>query len=166
MPFHPPKSIQARPTTDRAKEALFNTLASSYKLENLKILDLFSGTGNIAYEFASRGASEIVCVEISRLSNKFISETFKSLQFQDFSVVQVPVLKFLKGCKESFDIIFADPPYAMHGIPEIADIVFANELLKPSGTLVIEHIKTLSINHSSFSERREYGQSVFSYFKN
>jgi 16S rRNA (guanine966-N2)-methyltransferase len=166
VPFHPPKSIKARPTTDRAKEALLNTLSNSYEIDGLKVLDLFSGTGNIAYEFASRNASEITCVDISRHSIQFIQDMFKKLEFEDFKTIKMPVLKYLKKCKGSFDIIFADPPYALSGIPEIADIVFERSLLNEGGTLVIEHFKTLNISHKSYTGRREYGQSVFSYFKN
>lgn len=164
--IHPPKQIKARPTTDRAKEALFNTLANSIDLSEANVLDLFAGTGNISYEFASRGAEKVTSVDISHHSIRFIKSSFESLNYTNFKAVKSAVLPFLKRCEEKFDVIFADPPYALDGIPEIARLVFEKELLNPGGILVIEHYKTLNISHKNFTERREYGQSVFSYFQN
>lgn len=134
-------------------------------MQGALVLDLFSGTGNIAYEFASRGAEEVHCVDISKHSLNFIRSTFEQLQYDQFKAIKSPVLRYLKSCKQQFDFIFADPPYALDGIPEIAEIVFDKKLLKPGGTLIIEHFKTLNISHPNCIERREYGQSVFSYFK-
>jgi 16S rRNA (guanine(966)-N(2))-methyltransferase RsmD len=163
--FHPPKSIKARPTTDRSKEALFNTLSSQGDLAGAKVLDLFTGTGNIAYEFASRGAEEVHCVDLSKNSLHFIQATFNALKYSTFKTFKSPVLKYLIKCDEQYDFIFADPPYALDAIPDIAKLVFERDLLKPGGILIIEHFKTLNISHKNFYERREYGQSVFSYFK-
>ena len=166
LTFHPPKGIKARPTTDRAKEALFNTLANQIDLEGVEVLDLFSGTGNVAYEFASRGAGHITCVDQNYHSCSFIKNTFKDLGFDQYKVVKSSVGSFLKRSQGPYDVIFADPPYAMDGIPDICEIVLENGWLKPRGMLVIEHFKSLNISHSNFTERREYGQSVFSYFRN
>jgi len=163
--FSPPKNIKARPTTDRAKEALFNSLANTYEFENLSILDLFSGTGNIAYEFASRGVHDITCVDITYASVKYIGKTFKDLGYKNFQVKKASVLPYLQKVQDQFDIIFADPPYALDRIPEIAEIVFQRDLLKDGGLLIIEHFKTLTISHPALSEKREYGQSVFSFFR-
>ena len=165
--LNPPKNLPVRPTTDMAKEALFNILQNKLDFEGLKILDLFSGTGNISLEFASRGALSVFAVDlhvgcVNHLKN--ISETHQLTQIK---TLKSDVFKYLKQETESFDLIFADPPYDLAQIPEIAKLVFENKLLKPDGILIIEHQSKQDLHqHPNFTEKRKYGNCAFSFFVN
>ncbi|MEO5911434.1 MAG: 16S rRNA (guanine(966)-N(2))-methyltransferase RsmD [Pelobium sp.] len=165
--LHPPKNLPVRPTTDMAKEALFNILQNLLTFENLKILDLFSGTGNISLEFGSRGALEILSVDQNFGCYNYLKNTSKEHQLTQIKPVKADVFKFLNQENEKFDLIFADPPYDLSRIPEIATIIFEKELLNENGLLIIEHqsMQDLS-NHPNFKEKRKYGYSTFSFFNN
>ncbi|TNE81046.1 MAG: 16S rRNA (guanine(966)-N(2))-methyltransferase RsmD [Bacteroidetes bacterium] len=159
-----PKLIPARPTTDRSKESLFNILNNQIELEGLKVLDLFSGTGNMAYEFASRGATEVTSVDLNYHAFQFIKETFKKLGFPA-KVVKGNALQFIAKSTEQYDLVFADPPYAMPELSSIPDRVFESTLLKPDGMLILEHASQTVVQHERMVDQRIYGQSTFSFFK-
>ncbi|MBC8051939.1 MAG: 16S rRNA (guanine(966)-N(2))-methyltransferase RsmD [Sphingobacteriaceae bacterium] len=163
--LNPPANLPVRPTTDLAKEALFNILNNQLDFEGLKILDLFSGTGNISMEFASRGAAEIISVDIHKGCVYYLKDIAKQHQVNTLTPFKADVLKFLKEETDTFDLIFADPPYDMPQIPQIAELVFDRNLLKPDGILIIEHPSTKKLDsHPNFSEQRKYGSSSFSFF--
>lgn len=163
-----PRQLPVRPTTDMAKEALFNILNNSYYFEDLSVLDLFAGTGNISFEFASRGSTDITAVDIDQRCVSFIASTAKELDFK-ISTIKSDILKFLPKVRSTYDIIFADPPYKMsiEDFAEIPKLVFVNNLLLENGVLIIEHSKYMDLSHlDGFSEQRKYGGSIFSFFKN
>mgnify|MGYP003116020804 FL=1 len=163
-----PKKLPVRPTTDMAKEALFNILNNNFQFSQLSILDLFSGTGNIAYEFASRGSKEITAVDANYDCVKFIKKTAQELDF-NISAIKSDVFKFLEKAYVKADIIFADPPYDFeeNEFLKIPQIVFEKNLLNQNGQLIIEHSKHTNLsNFPNFIEARRYGGSVFSFFEN
>lgn len=163
--FYPPTTLPVRPTTDMAKEALFNILNNQVDFEELKVLDLFSGTGNISMEFASRGANDITSVDIHTGCIRYLKDIAKQQQLESITTFRADVLKFLKEETDTYDLIFADPPYDLPQIPLIADLVFERNLLKPDGMLIIEHPSSKRINnHPNFSEQRKYGNTSFSFF--
>jgi len=162
-----PKKLPVRPTTDMAKEALFNILNNRFYFDELKVLDLFSGTGNISFEFASRGTEQITAVDSFQSCVRYISNTANELGFS-INTVKSDVYKFLEGTSEPFDLIFADPPYDFdtEQFLKIADLVFAKNLLLPDGVLIIEHSDQTDLSeHPKFSEQRKYGGSIFSFFE-
>lgn len=164
--FYPPSNLPVRPTTDMAKEALFNILNNQLDFEGIKVLDLFSGTGNISMEFASRSAAEVVSVDINMGCIKYLKEISKKHQMDNIMPFKADVFKFLKEETETFDLIFADPPYDLPQIPLIAEMVFNKGLLKPDGVLIIEHPSNKKLDiHPNFSEQRKYGYSSFSFFR-
>jgi 16S rRNA (guanine(966)-N(2))-methyltransferase RsmD len=163
-----PKKLPVRPTTDMAKEALFNILNNNFQFSQLSILDLFSGTGNIAYEFASRGSKEITAVDANYDCVKFIKKTAQELDF-NITTIKSDVFKFLDKAYVKADIIFADPPYDFDEkeFLKIPQIVFEKNLLNQNGQLIIEHSKHTNLsNFPNFIEARRYGGSVFSFFEN
>ena len=127
----PPQGYKARPTTDFAREGLFNVLDNEYEFQDLKVLDLFGGTGAVSFEFASRGASRVWCVEMARENASFISKEAKRLGLDNVTAVRDNVFDFLEICREKFDIIFADPPYALEGLETIPDRVLSAGILHP-----------------------------------
>ena len=135
----PPQGYKARPTTDFAKEGLFNILNNEYDMEGLKVLDLFGGTGAISYEFASRGAEMVYCVEMLPLHANFIKSQAAALGMRNLTVVRHNVFEFLDICHEKFDIIFADPPYAIEGLGDLPEKVFAKDILHPGAYFILEH---------------------------
>lgn len=164
--INPDKSFKARPTTDFAKENLFNVLNNMIDFEGLSVLDLFGGTGGISYEFASRGAKKIICVEMNHRHFSFIQKTCKELEFEQILPVRSDVFRFLRNCPQKFDVIFADPPYEMDAIETIPDLVFDKNLLNADGILIVEHSsKTDFSTHPDFDEIRKYGSVNFSFFK-
>lgn len=163
----PPKNLPVRPTTDMSKEALFNILNNHFNFSELKVLDLFAGTGNISYEFASRGCEPITSVDGDMGCVNFIKKTAQEFDF-DITAIKSDVFKFLEKSKASYDIIFADPPYGMEQkeFEKIIQLVFENELLEEDGMMVIEHSKHTKLNHmENFSFDRNYGGSVFTFFE-
>jgi 16S rRNA (guanine966-N2)-methyltransferase len=165
--LNPPKNLPVRPTTDLAKEALFNILLNKIEFEGIKVLDLFSGTGNISLEFASRGASEVVSIDRSIHCINYLKDTARQHKLTQIKTYKADVLKYLQLETEKYDLIFADPPYDMNQIPELPKIIFEKDLLLPGGLLIVEHqsLQNLS-NHTSFTEFRKYGHSSFSFFTN
>lgn len=163
----PPKNLPVRPTTDMSKEALFNVLNNHFNFSELKILELFAGTGSISYEFASRGSAPILCVDGDMGCVNFIKKTAKEFDF-DITALKSDVFKFLEKHKGNYDIIFADPPYGMEqkDFEKIVELIFENELLDEEGMLVVEHSKYTKLEQmSNFSFQKSYGGSVFSFFE-
>lgn len=162
--FHPPQKIPARPTTDIAKEGLFNILQNHFEFDDIKALDLFGGTGSISYELASRGCSDIVTVEIDRQSAMFIEKTATQFKF-GIDVVKMDVFKFIASCQEQFNFIFAGPPYPLKTIPDLPNLIFEYQLLKPEGWFVLEHNPQHHFDqHPRFIRSRNYGTTIFSIF--
>lgn len=160
-----PKNLPVRPTTDQAKEGLFNILHNYFDFEALDILDLFTGTGNITYEFASRGALKVVSIDNNFACFRFIRKTLKDLELSNVKVQKANVFHFLKSPLQNFDIIFADPPYDLHDIDLLPDLIFENNWLKPGGWLIIEHDKSHDFStHPYFLQLRIYGKVNFSIF--
>ncbi|GEQ86271.1 methyltransferase [Patiriisocius marinistellae] len=161
-----PKSLPVRPTTDFAKEALFNILNHRIAFHEIKLLDLFSGTGNISYEFASRGCEQITAVDSHYGCVKYISETAKELDFT-IQTAKADVYKFLETTRDIFDVVFADPPYDfdIQKLGKMVEIIFERGLLKTDGFVIIEHTKHNDLSQiTGFTEARRYGGSVFSFF--
>ena len=162
-----PKKLPVRPTTDRSKEGLFNILQHKYDLKNTSVLDLFSGTGSISYEFGSRGVNNITAVDQNKNCVDFIRMTSESLKLK-IQVTKMDTKKYLSSVKTQFDIIFADPPYNLGFLQyiEIIDTVFDKHILKRRGILIIEHSDQIDFEkHSWFSQSRRYGSNVFSFFE-
>lgn len=162
-----PKKLPVRPTTDMAKEALFNILNNQYYFDDISVLDLFSGTGNISYEFASRGTQQITAVDVNFGCIKFINETAESFEMS-ISTVKSDVFKFLEKSKQKHNIVFADPPYDfdIDSFSKIPELVFENELLETDGLLVVEHSKHTDLSHlKHFSYSKSYGGNMFSFFE-
>mgnify|MGYP000318405098 FL=1 len=162
-----PKKLPVRPTTDMAKESLFNILNNDYYFDSIAVLDLFAGTGNISYEFASRGTLTIHAVDAHFGCIKFINETAKELDF-DINTYKSDVYKFLEKTSLKSDVIFADPPYDFEESKflKIADLVFERQLLNEEGTLIIEHDKHTDLTkHPNHSYDKRYGGNVFSFFE-
>lgn len=165
--LNPPKNLPVRPTTDLAKEALFNILQNQIEFEGIKVLDLFCGTGNISLEFASREAAQVISVDRSIHCVNYIKDTARQHHLAQIKTYKADVFKFMEMETEKYDLIFADPPYDLNRIPEIPKVVFDKGLLLPGGMLIVEHqsLQNLS-NHAAFVEQRKYGHSSFSLFKN
>jgi len=165
--FTPGKTFKARPTTDMAKESLFNVLQNYIDFEGTKTLDLFSGTGSISYEMASRGSDNVTAVEINPAHIQFIKEVIERLGEKNIRIVKSNVFVFAKRIKEQFDLIFADPPYDHPNFAEVADLIFKNSLLKPGGIFIMEHSGQFDYSkHPNFKELRRYGSVHFSIFVN
>jgi len=163
----PPKSFRARPTTDVAKESLFNILENQLDIEELKVLDLFSGTGGISYEFASRGCEDITSVELNYMHFGFIKKTIAELKLEkEIKAVKSNAFVFIKHIKEQYDLIFADPPYDLKNLETLPDEIFNNNLLKPDGLLILEHSEQNNFNaHPNFTNHKKYGSVNFSFFE-
>ncbi len=154
----------ARPTTDRAKEALFNVLDQKYYFDQIEVLDLYTGLGSISLEFLSRGCKSVTAIESNYKSIRYISDLVKQLDL-NLEIRQQKVLPFLKSCNQQFDILFADPPYqAQAEINELIKTIEQGDYLKPNGVFILEHITSYKINHSKCYDSRKYGQSTFSFF--
>lgn len=161
-----PKNLPVRPTTDMAKESLFNILNNRYYFDEVTVLDLFSGTGNISYEFASRGSEKILSVDKNFHCIRFIEQTANELGFLAIHPIQVDVFEFLNTHNQKYDIIFADAPYEMEGLNEIIELIFERKILSDSGILIIEHPKEQSFEEQlNFCEKRRYGNVNFSFFE-
>ena len=162
-----PKNLPVRPTTDMAKEALFNILNNLYYLDGISVIDLFAGTGNISYEFASRGTKSIYAIDADYNCIKYINNTSKELEL-DINTYKNDVYKFLEKTSLNADVIFADPPYdfTTEKFLEIADTVFTKNMLKDDGVLIIEHSKHTNLTtHKNHSYDKRYGGNVFSFFE-
>lgn len=174
----PPRNLRARPTTDFAKESLFNVLAGLVDLSECDVLDLFAGTGSVSYEFASRGARSVTSVEINAVHYNFIRSTAASLGFSDFFPVKANVFNYLNACTRRFDIIFSDAPYDLVGSERIIDLVFERDLLRrdgesrndvsvsDGGLLVFEHSDSSDFSsRPHFIRSLRYGSVNFSIFR-
>ncbi len=164
--FDVPRTFKARPTTDFAKENLFNVLSNRIDFEEgISALDLFAGTGSISIELVSRGCGQVVSVEKDREHHAFICKVMQEVQTEKCLPIRGDALKFLKSCRQQFDFVFADPPYELRELEEIPALVFENNILKPNGLFVLEHGKKNDFeNHPFFLERRVYGSVNFSFF--
>lgn len=164
--FDIPRSFKARPTTDFAKENIFNVLNGYICLDDACALDLFAGTGSISLELLSRGCSEVVSVEADRDHAAFIRQCMTKLGTQANVLIRGDVFRFIKSCSRQFDFIFADPPYALDNLDTIPDLIFNHNLLKTDGIFVFEHGKDNSFEqHPHFVEHRAYGSVNFSIFR-
>ena len=162
----PPKNITARPTTDFAKESLFNLLNNRMDFEGIDVLDLFAGTGGIGIECVSRGAREVTAVEIAHVQQNWIISCCRQLGIKNLSVIRGDVFKFLNACRTKYDFIFADPPYALEQLPTLPDVILGQDILKEDGWLVIEHGKDTDFTgHPQHVETRTYGSVHFSFFQ-
>jgi len=162
-----PKNLPVRPTTDFAKEGLFNILGNEFNIEEIEVLDLFSGTGNIALEFASRGAKKVMCIDLNHNCVSFIKKMKRELEFTQISVFRNDTFRYLKQYPQTYDIIFADPPYDMKDMGKIAELVFENKLLNENGWLIIEHDRRTDLSEEAhFVTARKYSNVNFSIFEN
>ena len=163
--FEIPRTFKARPTTDFAKENIFNVLTAYLDFEGATALDLFSGTGSISLELVSRGCSRVVSVEYDRDHHRFICECLKKIGADNCIPLRGDAFRFIKSCKQQFDFIFADPPYAPKELPTIPALIFEKELLAEGGVFVFEHGKDHDFSaNPHFRERRAYGSVNFSIF--
>jgi 16S rRNA (guanine966-N2)-methyltransferase len=163
----PAKMPYTRPTTDIAKEGLFNIIQNNLEIDELKVLDLFGGTGSISYELASRGAPDITIVEKDTKMYEFIKKTAADLQFEHFNVVKGDVFRFIEGSNQQYDLIFAGPPYALATIDELPRKIFEHKLLRPGGWFVLEHTPRNDYKKFDFYKtERNYGTTIFSIFVN
>ena len=164
--FDIPRSFKARPTTDFAKENIFNVLNGYIDLDGAMALDLFAGTGSISLEMLSRGCSQVVSVEADRDHANFIRQCMTKLGTDANVLIRGDVFRFIKSCSQQFDFIFADPPYALKELPQIPDMIFAKDILAPDGIFVFEHGKDNDFSiHPRFVEHRCYGSVNFSIFR-
>lgn len=163
--FEVPRTFKARPTTDFAKENLFNVLRGYVDIDGAKVLDLFAGTGSITAEFLSRGSSEVTSVEIDREHFAFIRKVIDKLGAENCRLLRGDAMKFVKRCNEKFDIVFADPPYKLPEISQIPDLVLEAGILNAGGLLVLEHGKHDNFTqHPCFVDHRAYGSVNFTLF--
>jgi 16S rRNA (guanine(966)-N(2))-methyltransferase RsmD len=161
----PPARFKARPTTDFAKESLFNILENRYDFSAIRILDLFAGTGSISYEFASRGCRHIDMVEMNALHAAFIKKTAAGLKLPQIHVLRLNVFDFLEICTAGYDVVFADPPYDLEGIAALPERIIGKKIIRENGCLILEHAAGYDFStHPHFSERRSYGAVNFSFF--
>ncbi len=161
----PPTNFRSRPTTDFAKEALFNILSNSFNFENIDVLDLFCGTGSISYEFCSRDVNSLVAVEANFQSSTFVKKQFDEMGFKQAKIVKSDVFRYLKTCKKKFDVVFADPPYDMVNIEEIYHAVINNNILSDTSYLIIEHSELNDFSdYKHFYMLKKYGSVHFSFF--
>ncbi|MBR1705918.1 MAG: RsmD family RNA methyltransferase [Bacteroidales bacterium] len=162
----PPPGYKARPTTDFAREGLFNVLNNEYEFEDLKVLDLFGGTGAVAFEFASRGAARVYSVERVRENASFIKAEAARLGLGNVTMVRDNVFDFLPICREKFDLVFADPPYDLEGVETLPDRVFEQDILHPGCYFILEHGDAYAFRgHPRFVKEKVYGRVHFSFFE-
>ncbi|MEI6576069.1 MAG: 16S rRNA (guanine(966)-N(2))-methyltransferase RsmD [Bacteroidota bacterium] len=161
-----PTNLPVRPTTDMAKEALFNILVNRIDFEVTRVLDLFAGTGNLTFEFASRGCPEVTAVELNFKCIEFIKKTTGVLDFHTIRVMRADAIQFIRHNRKNYELIFADPPYEMEGVDLIPGLIFENKLLSPNGLLILEHDEKVGFRqYPEFLETRNYGKVNFSFFE-
>ena len=162
----PPSRLKARPTTDFAKENLFNILANRVDFKTLHVLDLFAGTGSISFEFASRGCERVDCVEMEPLHHAFIRQTAQQFGLPQIHAIRYNVFNFFHICNARYNLIFADPPYELKGLDTIPDSIFFHKLLQHDGIFILEHPQKYDFKtHPHFKQRRDYGSVCFSFFE-
>jgi 16S rRNA (guanine(966)-N(2))-methyltransferase RsmD len=163
----PPKNLPVRPTTDLAKEGLFNVLNNLVDFEELNMLDLFAGTGSIGFEFASRGCKSVISMDRNFRCVDYIRKTANEFGFENIKTIKADVFKSLKSSNYSFDLIFADPPYDLNWIDQVPDMLFSKGWLNKNAWLIMEHPKDVDFTrHEFFIQKRVYGRVNFSFFKN
>ena len=161
-----PKNLPVRPTTDMAKEGLFNILNNWVDFDELDVLDLFCGTGNISFEFVSRGAESVTCVDASAKCAAFVKSTFAELKFESGTIIKADALRFTETVKKKWNLVFADPPYSYEQYPKLVTTILENGLLTEDGILIVEHPE--EVDFSSFpalTQTRNYGRVHFSFFE-
>jgi 16S rRNA (guanine(966)-N(2))-methyltransferase RsmD len=164
--FDVPSSFKARPTTDFAKENIFNVIANILEWEGLNALDLFAGTGSISFELISRGCKEVICVEKDNAHYDFIKKVKKELHADNLIPLKTDAFKYLESVQQSFDFIFADPPYSLNDLPRIPEIVLERHLVREGGVFVMEHARQQDFSSlPHFWQRRTYGSVNFSIFQ-
>ena len=163
--FKPFKGTHTRPTTDMAKEAVFSVLEGYGDIESARVLDLFAGTGNMSLEFLSRGAAEVLSIDHDTRNLKYMLTVKKELGIENWRIEKEDVVKFCRQHNDSYDLVFADPPYDWPGMHPLVQQVFDSEILNTGGLFIMEHPKTLSFNHPAFVMQRQYGISSFSFFQ-
>ena len=164
--FDIPRAFKARPTTDFAKENIFNVMMGYLDFEGASALDLFAGTGSISLELVSRGCRQVISVESDRDHANFIRQCFEKLNDKTDILIRGDAFKFIKSCHQQFDFIFADPPYALEQLSKIPELILSKQLLKEGGVFVFEHGKQYDFSHvSGFVEHRAYGSVNFSIFQ-
>jgi 16S rRNA (guanine(966)-N(2))-methyltransferase RsmD len=160
-----PNHLPVRPTTDFAKEAVFNILCNQFDLNGMEVLDLFSGTGNIAYEFISRNVKNVVAVDINIACTKFIQLTAEKLNYNNLSVIRADYRTYIRQTNRKWDLIFADPPYEMEEVKSLPSVIFEKQMLKPGGILILEHKRAINFgDYPKFTDHRSYGRVNFSFF--
>ena len=165
--FSPPKNLKARPTTDVAKEALFDILNNRIDYKETRVLDMFGGTGSISLEFASRGCPSVTLIEMNSTNYLFIKKTIAELKADEINAIKGDTFKYVDRCDSQFDLVFADPPYDHPKLQEIPDLIFQHNMLSDEGILILEHPKDFNFeSHPNFLEHRKYGHVNFTFFKN
>lgn len=161
----PPKNFPSRPTTDMAKEGLFNILENRIYWEDLNVLDLFSGTGNISVEFLSRGVKGVLSIDVNPISTRHLAKLKDEFDDDNWTILRRDVFRFLSHHSVKYELIFADPPFELKGVERLPELVFDNDLLKSEGILIIEHGREISFkNHARCTDERNYGGVFFSFF--
>lgn len=164
--LNPTDNLPVRPTTDMAREGLFNILNNILEYEEVRILDLFSGTGAVSFEFISRGAKEVTSIEINSKCTDFIKRSAQQFGVNNLRVVRADVFDLLKRAYQKFDVIFADPPYQLDELPSLPDLVFEKQILADNGIFILEHSKEhMFEEHPYFWQHRKYGKVNFTFFK-
>lgn len=165
--LNPPQNLPVRPTTDMARESLFNILNNYVDYEECAVMDLFAGTGAVSLEFVSRGAREVTSVDINAQCTDFIKQSAQQFGVKNLHVVRADVFDLLKRANRRFDIVFADPPYAIDGLATLPDLVFERQVLTDDGIFVLEHPREFSFEeHPHFWQHRAYGKVNFTFFAN
>ena len=165
--LNPPANLPVRPTTDMARESLFNILTNYVDFEECTVLDLFAGTGAVSFEFVSRGAREVTAIDINAHCTDFIKSESARMQVPNLRVVRADVFDLLKRANRRFDIVFADPPYAIDGLASLPDLVFSADILTDDGIFILEHPRDFAFEaHPHFWQHRAYGKVNFSFFAN
>lgn len=163
--LNPPNNLPVRPTTDMARESLFNILNNYVDYEECSVMDLFAGTGAVSFEFVSRGVKDVTAIDINNQCTDFIKSTCQQLHIDNMHVVRADVFDLLKRAYRKFDIIFADPPYALDGLDKLPDLVFERQVLTEDGIFVLEHPREYSFeDHPHFWQHRAYGKVNFTFF--
>lgn len=165
--LNPPANLPVRPTTDMARESLFNILNNYVDYEESAVMDLFAGTGAVSFEFVSRGAKEVTSIDINNACTEYIKSAAQQMNVKNIHVVRADVFDLLKRAYKKFDIVFADPPYALQDLPKLPDIVFLSNVLTDDGVFILEHPKEFEFeNHPHFWQHRAYGKVNFTFFAN
>lgn len=163
--LNPPANLPVRPTTDMARESLFNILNNYVEFEDCSVMDLFAGTGAVSIEFVSRGAKDVTSIEINNQCTDYIKKETARMGINNIHVVRADVFDLIKRAYKKFDIIFADPPYALEDLPKLPDLIFSKDLLTEDGIFILEHPKEYNFeDHPNFWQHRIYGKVNFTFF--